>query len=151
MILTRELPARGKYITLSLLNKDIEAAKHALQAKKDYRYPKVFLQGSFTENIGSAYNTDDLISRHYRKLSLGLTFPLFDRTSHVDEQLARIRLKKAKEAYQKAQQDLDAKASRIRGQRPIILGALQKAKKNIALSQKILDLLFGQNLEGVIQ
>ncbi len=196
MILTRELPARGKYITLSLLNKDIEAAKHALQAKKDYRYPKVFLQGSFTENIGSAYNTDDLISRHYRKLSLGLTFPLFDRTSHVDEQLARIRLKKAKEAYQKAQQDLDAKASRIRGQRPIILGALQKAKKNIALSQKILEvakvayknrrmtiedylshevdvlnaktqrsfwidkqwrliaeqaLLFGQNLEGVIQ
>lgn len=196
MTLTRELPDRGKYITLTLLNKDIEAAKHELQAKKDYLYPKVFLQGSFTENIGNAYNTDDLISRHYRTISLGLTFPLFDRTSHVDEQLARIRLKKAKEQYRKTQQDLDAKKSRIREQRPIIKEALRKAEKNILLSRKILEvakvayknrrmtiedylthevdvldaetqksfwkdqrwhliaeqaLLFGQNLEGVIQ
>lgn len=196
MTLSRELRAQGNYITLSLLNKDIEAARHELQAKKDYRYPKLFLQGSFTENIGSAYNTDDLISRHYRRLSLGLVFPLFDRTSHVDEQLARIRLKKAKEAYRKAQQDLDAKAAKLRNQGPIIREAFQKADKNIVLSRKILKvakvayknrrmtiedylkhevdvldaetqksfwedqqwrliadqaLLFGQNLEGVIQ
>ncbi|MBW2093394.1 MAG: TolC family protein [Deltaproteobacteria bacterium] len=138
MSLSKEFPARGQYITLALLKKDIEAATYELQARKDYRYPKIFLQGSFTENIGSAYNTDDLISRHYRKLSLGLVFPLFDRTAHVDEQLARIRLKKAKEKYRKTKQDLDAKASRIRQQGPVIENALQQSEKTIALSKKIL-------------
>ncbi|MFZ0450182.1 MAG: TolC family protein [Desulfatiglandaceae bacterium] len=140
MSLREGLPAQGGYIALRLLGDDIEAARHNLQVKRDYRYPKLFLNGSYTENVGSAYNTDDWIDRDYRRLSLNVTFPLLDRTSRVDEQLARIQLKKVKAKYRKTKQDLDAKAAEIKKQRPVIKEAIQKSRKNIGLARKILKI-----------
>lgn len=140
MRIVRELPDSGNYLELALLQRDIEAAGNDLRAKKDYIFPKLYLQGFYTENIGDAYNTEDRIDRSYAKVALNLTFPLFDKTSRVDEQLARIKLKKAKARYRRAKQDLDAKAAEIKKQKPIISDAIEKARKNIAISKQILDI-----------
>ncbi|RLB78458.1 MAG: hypothetical protein DRH15_10085 [Deltaproteobacteria bacterium] len=140
MELVRELPTKGAYMELALLKRDIEAAGHELKAKKDYLFPKLYLQGFYTGNIGEAYNTGDRIDRSYAKVAINLTFPLFDRTSHEDEQIARIKLKKAKAQYKKLRQELDAKAGEIRRQAPIIRYAIEKAKKNIDISRQILEI-----------
>jgi outer membrane protein TolC len=132
--------AHGDYIALSLARKDVDSAEQAVKIKKDYLYPKLFLNGFYTKNYGDAYNTGESIDRDYGAISVNVSFPLFDRTPYMDEEIAKIDLKKAKENYRKTKKDLDAKAKSLEQRRPVIEDAIGQAKKNIELSEEILNI-----------
>jgi len=132
--------AHGDYIALSLAQKDVDSAEQAVKIKKDYLYPKLFLNGFYTKNYGDAYNTGESIDRDYGAVSVNVSIPLFDRTPYIDEEIAKIDLKKAKENYRKTKKDLDAKARSLEKQRPVIEDAIGRAKKNIELAEEILNI-----------
>jgi outer membrane protein TolC len=58
----------------------------------------------------------------------------------MDEKIAKIDLKKAKEKYRKTKKDLDAKAKSIDQRKPVIEDAIGRAKKNIELAEEILNI-----------
>jgi hypothetical protein len=132
--------AQGDYIALTLAQKDVDAAEQAVKIKKDYLYPKLFLNGFYTKNYGEAYNTGESINRDYGAVSVNISIPLFDRTPYMDEEIVKIELKKAKENYRKTKKDLGAKAKSLEQRRPVIEDAIGRAKKNIELSEEILNI-----------
>lgn len=140
MTLKETFLAQGDYIALSLAQKDVDAAEIGLKVKKDYLFPKLFLNGFYTKNYGDAYNTGENIDRDYAAVSVNISFPFFDRTPYMDEKIAKIDLKKAKESYRKTKKDLDARAKSIDQRRPVIENAVIHAKKNIELSENILNI-----------
>jgi len=140
MTLKETLLAQGDYIALSLAQKDVDAAEIGVKVKKDYLFPKLVLNGFYTKNYGDAYNTGESIDRDYGAISVNITFPFFDRTPYMDEKIAKIDLKKAKEKYRKTKKDLDAKAKSIDQRKPVIEDAIGRAKKNIELAEEILNI-----------
>jgi len=140
MDLKEALLTQGDYIALSLAQKDVDAAEIGVKVKKDYLFPKLFLNGFYTKNYGDAYNTGESIDRDYGAVSVNITFPFFDRTPYMDEKIAKIDLKKAKEKYRKTKKDLDAKAKSIDQRKPVIEDAIDRASKNIELSEEILNI-----------
>ena len=140
MTLKETFLAQGDYIALSLAQKDVDAAEIGLKVKKDYLFPKLFLNGFYTKNYGDAYNTGENIDRDYAAVSVNIYFPFFDRTPYMDEKIAKIDLKKAKESYRKTKKYLDARAKSIDQRRPVIENAVIHAKKNIELSENILNI-----------
>jgi outer membrane protein TolC len=140
MTLKETLLAQGDYIALSLAQKDVDAAEIGVKVKKDYLFPKLVLNGFYTKNYGDAYNTGESIDRDYGAVSVNITFPFFDRTPYMDEKIAKIDLKKAKEKYRKTKKDLDAKAKSIDQRKPVIEDAIGRAKKNIELAEEILNI-----------
>jgi hypothetical protein len=140
MTLKETLLTQGDYIALSLTQKDVDAAEIGVKVKKDYLYPKLVLNGFYTKNYGDAYNTGESIDRDYGSVSVNISFPFFDRTPYLDEKIAKIDLKKAKEKYRKTKKDLDAKAKSIDQRKPVIEDAIDRARKNIVLSEEILNI-----------
>jgi hypothetical protein len=140
MTLKETVLTQGDYIALSLTQKDVDAAEIGVKVKKDYLYPKLVLNGFYTKNYGDAYNTGESIDRDYGSVSVNVSFPFFDRTPYLDEKIAKIDLKKAKEKYRKTKKDLDAKAKSIDQRKPVIEDAIDRARKNIELSEEILNI-----------
>ena len=140
MTMKEPLLSQGDYIVLSLAQKDVDAAEIGVKVKKDYLFPKLYLNGFYTKNYGDAYNTGESIDRDYGAVSVNISFPLFDRTPYMDKELAEIELKKVKEYYRKTKKDLDAKAKSIDQRRPVIEDAIGRAKKNIELAEEILKI-----------
>jgi outer membrane protein TolC len=140
MDLKEALLTQGDYIAISLAQKDVDAAEIGVKVKKDYLFPKLFLNGFYTKNYGDAYNTGESIDRDYGAVSVNVSFPLFDRTPYMDEKVARIDLQKAKENYRKTKKDLDAKAKSIDQRQPVIEDAIDRARENIELAEEILNI-----------
>jgi hypothetical protein len=140
MTLKETVLTQGDYIALSLTQKDVDAAEIGVKVKKDYLFPKLVLNGFYTKNYGDAYNTGESIDRDYGSVSVNVSFPFFDRTPYLDEKIAKIDLKKAKEKYRKTKKDLDAKAKSIDQRKPVIEDAIDRARKNIELSEEILNI-----------
>lgn len=140
MTLKETLLTQGDYIALSLAQKDVDAAEIGVKVKKDYLFPKLVLNGFYTKNYGDAYNTGESIDRDYGSVSVNISFPFFDRTPYLDEKIAKIDLKKAKEKHRKTKKVLDAKAKSIDQRKPVIEDAIDRARKNIELSEEILNI-----------
>ncbi|WP_458700447.1 TolC family protein [Sulfurospirillum sp. 1307] len=135
---------------LKPLQEIINASKSDLKASKAKRYyPKVGANVFWSENYApDAVNTGDDVHRSYGYYQLGLSLPLYDKTSDTDIQLKQIALMKDKMKLEKTKIELESEAKRLANELSLLKKSEKLTKENIAKKEDLLKFAKVATKEG---
>ncbi len=141
VMLTQRRPVLdGEILREKQQQANVAVAEKEVQRNWDQHYPTVKLVGTLTENYGTAYNTDESVSRSYNYFGINISIPLFDRSLSTSIDLAQNQLHREKLHLAQLKIDLEAEADTLRQQLPILEQSQTLAVQSLANSRKILDI-----------
>jgi len=131
---------QDRFIAVQAIEKEVAAAEKDVQRAREQFYPSVYLEGFLSENEGTAYNTDSHIDRTYNGVSLILKIPLFEKSTYVSNETARIRLKRSQKGLEKTRIELEALAGYLNQRLPLIESAIRLAESSVGQSEELLKI-----------
>lgn len=138
MVRAAKITTAGGFIEVNRDEKEVAAAKKEVERRRSAKYPSLILQGTISDNVGEAYNTDDEISRSYNFAILTLNFPLFDKTLSVDENIARLQLKKSRQKLANTIIELKALANNLKDRQPVVAKSIELARQAVSNDNHLL-------------
>jgi outer membrane protein TolC len=130
----------GPFITERLLQTGVEAAKKEMQRNRERFYPSLFLEGTLSQNEGTAYNTDESIDRTYNSIAVVLKVPLFEKDLLVSKDIANVKLKRAEKTLAQARIDLSALAENIEARLPVLEQSIALTKQTAENATQLLKI-----------
>jgi|GEM_PF-2661040 len=126
------------FIQLKPYKYDIKTAKQELEKQKAYRYPKLNLSASYTQNMGESYNKGEFESEDIGNVMVELSIPVFDAKSHKEIAIAKNEILKAKQEYLNKRSVLSSLEEKYISKLPIVKKSIRQAEKDIAYAKKLL-------------
>lgn len=131
---------QDRFIAVQAIEKEVAAAEKDVQRAREQFYPSLYLEGFLSENEGTAYNTDSHIDRTYNGVSLILKIPLFEKSTYVSNEAARIRLKRSQKGLEKTRIELEALSGYLNQRLPLIESAIGLAESAVGQSEELLKI-----------
>ncbi len=143
---------QDRFIAVQAIEKEVAAAEKDVQRAREQFYPSLYLEGFLSENEGTAYNTDSHIDRTYNGVSLILKIPLFEKSTYVSNEAARIRLKRSQKGLEKTRIELEALSGYLNQRLPLIESAIGLAESAVGLERlsPLADVAIGGLLVGTL-
>lgn len=127
------------YLAEQIVEREKSAAGEEWERSVSARYlPGLYLSGSISGNEGEAYNTDEDFYRKYGFIGLTLQVPLFDHGLDVEQDIAKIRLRKAEKELTATRIALAAQEKSLKGKLPVAEESRTIAAESLANSEAIL-------------
>jgi len=130
----------GELIGLKLEEAELGAQKKELERARAGRYPTLSLYGTVSGNDGTAYNTDEHISRDYNFVGLMIKMPLYDRSVGADIDLARIGEEKEEKKLAKTRIELTALEKNLKARLPVVGESMSLAQQAEANNRELLKI-----------
>ncbi|UOD35060.1 TolC family protein [Deferribacteraceae bacterium V6Fe1] len=130
----------GESPQIKMYEKDIEVSNLDYKITKEKYLPSLYLGGSYVQNTGTAYNTDDHIERTYGSIMVNVKIPLFDRYILKDIRSKKIDIVKSQLKLAKIKREINSDIDKISSQIAIVNNNLEIAKSKIDSAEKLLEI-----------
>ncbi|MEC9491487.1 TolC family protein [Flexistipes sp.] len=127
------------FIQLKPYKYDIKTAKQELEKQRAYRYPKINLSASYTQNMGESYNKDEFESEDIGNVMVELSIPIFDAKSHKEVAIAKNEILKTKQDYLSKRSVLSSLERKYINKLPIVKKSIKQAEEDIVYAKKLLN------------
>ena len=117
----------------------IKASEADYKASKDNRwYPKVAFNVMWSENYAKNIQ-DNNVAYGYGYYQLGISMPLYNKSTDADVEMKKIEALKATQKYAKTKQELTAEAKFLQNQMKLLQTSKKLTKKNIQSQKNLLN------------
>ncbi len=117
----------------------IKASEADYKASKDNRwYPKVAFNAMWSENYANNIQ-DNNVAYGYGYYQIGISFPLYDKSTDTDIEMKKIETLKATQQYAKTKQDLTSEVKFLQNQMKLLNTSKKLTKKDIKNQQNLLN------------
>jgi len=132
---------KNEIFALKPLQEVINATQSDLKATQSKRYyPKVGFNVFWSENYAqNAVNTHDDVNRGYGYYQVGISIPLFDKTSNTDIELKQIEVMKNKMKLKKTELELKTEAKSLLKQLKLLDHSKELRQNNIEKKERLLE------------
>ena len=131
---------KGEILALKPLQELILASEDDLKATKAKRYyPKVGFNVMWSENYAlNNVAKDKSISEGYGYYQIGVSMPLYDKSSDSDIEIQKVKILKEKMKLAKTEQELKSQAKELTKELELLNQSQQLTQENIAKQEKLL-------------
>jgi len=131
---------KGEILALKPLQELILASEDELKATKAKRYyPKVGFNIMWSENYAlNNVAKDKSISEGYGYYQIGVSMPLYDKSSDSDIEIQKVKILKDKMKLAKTEQELKSQAKELTKELELLNQSQQLTQENIAKQEKLL-------------
>jgi outer membrane protein TolC len=132
---------KDEIFALKPLQELILASQNQLNATQSKRYyPKVGFNIMWSENYApNDVAQDSSINEGYGYYQVGVSMPLYDKSSDSDIEIQKVKILKDKMNLAKTKQELQSQAKELGRELNILAKSQQLAQENISKQQKLLD------------
>jgi len=129
----------SNFIQIKPYKYDIKTAKKELEKQRAYRYPKLNLSASYTQNMGESYNKDEFESEDIGNVMVELSVPIFDAKSQKEIAIAKNEILKTRQEYLNERSALSSLEEKFNNKLPIVKKSIKQAEEDIVYAKKLLN------------
>jgi outer membrane protein TolC len=130
----------GTIKALEPLQQKLEGDKMALRAEIEKLFPSFFLMGSYSNNLGYAYNNDKFVNNDYYTISLVLKVPIFAMDQYQQISLSQVEVAQTENDLKKQGLELQSQIDQLQKNLELIDNSIQLYETSIKEKEELLNI-----------
>ena len=130
----------GDLKALDPLRKKVEADRLGYRAEKEKLLPGVFLQGSYSNNSGNAYNNGNHVNNDYTTVGAIIKVPLFAKDQYTQIRKGRLDYESSKNDLDRTELELGSQASQLQNSLKLLENSIQLYDNSVKEKEQLLDI-----------